>query len=152
MTADKIGDMAIGGMLGLMLISATMFMVLLFHTVHRKGWPLRRAVGLHFTGPIGEAVLRQLYKLVRRVFDGTHERAKVGYKVRQYLDKAWARLPDKCQNLHCNRKGVRGNENIATLQSLHGPIEVTLCDGCHSLVTLPPDLHDPRTDKDEPDQ
>lgn len=39
------------------------------------------------------------------------------------LEWLWSWLPDKCEMPHCERKGIRGNENI-----IEGRV---MCDYCH---------------------
>jgi hypothetical protein len=43
--------------------------------------------------------------------------------INRILAWLWSLLPDRCQNIGCQRKGIRGNENVVD--------GVILCDYCH---------------------
>jgi hypothetical protein len=47
------------------------------------------------------------------------------------LEWLWRLLPDRCSAIGCDRKGVRGNENIIRVSWL----AFVVCDNCHAKYT-----------------
>lgn len=147
---DRAWDVILFDALGLLVVGGTMIAVVLFDYTHRRGYTLRRSVGRLYTGPVGEFVLDKMYYAVRHMplLGDQWDR----YKIRTMLDELWGMLPDRCESPTCKGEGRRGDERILKAGRLTLARSMVLCNKCANELYELNIQHDPRTEKDEPDQ